>query len=123
MQPAKVVPIKIGNHMCYPKFTCLHLDFPGQEQWKRNLAKYRRKEILIHLFDNANNFDSSEEELHFKLFGEKHDGIRITWEYMNMMIQQLGGAEFVIEFLKDNDTFQKLMDFYERHVSLATIKR
>ena len=68
-------------------------------------------EILIHLFDNANNFDASDEELHSKLFGEKQDGIRITWEYINMMIQQLGGAEFLIGFPKDNDTFQKWLDF------------
>ena len=48
----------------------------------RNLARYRQKEILIHLVDNANNFDVSDEELHSKLFGKKQDVIRITREYI-----------------------------------------
>ena len=26
---AKVIPTKMGDHFCYPKFTCVHLDFPG----------------------------------------------------------------------------------------------
>ena len=34
------------------------------------------------------------------------------------MIQYLGGAEFLIKFQKDNDTFQKLTEFYESHGSL-----
>ena len=70
---------------------------------------------MIHLFDNANNFDVLDEELHFKLSSVKQDVIRITWEYINMMIQQLCGAEFLIEFPKDHDIFQKLtedMDHY-----------
>ena len=58
------------------------------------------------------------QEMPITLCGEKQDGIRVTWEYINVMIQQLGGAEFFIEFLNDNDTFQKLADFYERHGSL-----
>ena len=35
------------------------------------------KDVLIHLFKNANNFDWSDEELDSKLFGEKQDGIII----------------------------------------------
>jgi len=118
MQRTRVVPIKIRNQLCYPKFTCIHLNFPGLDQLKRNLARYRQKDVLIHLFDNANNFELLDEELHSKLFGDKQDGIRITWEYMNIMIQYLGGAEFLITCPKDNDTFQKLTDFCERNGSL-----
>ena len=118
MQLAKVVPVNINDHLCYPKFNCIHLNFPGQEQLKRNLARYRQKDVLIHLFEHANNFDASDEELHSKLFGEKQDGIRIAWEYINMMIQNLGGQEFLISYPKDNDMFQKLTDFYDRIGSL-----
>ena len=67
MQLAKVVPVNINDHLCYPKFNCIHLNFPGQEQLKRNLARYRQKDVLIHLFEHANNFDASDEELHSKL--------------------------------------------------------
>ena len=118
MQLIRVVPINIGDQLCYPKFTCIHLTFPGQEQLKRNLARYRQKDVLVHLFDNANNFELSDEELHSRRFGDKQDGIRIMWEYIIMMIQFLGGAEFLISYPKDNDTFQVLTNFYERNGSL-----
>ena len=57
VQLAKVASVLIEDQLCYPKFTCVHLIFPGAEQLKRNLARYRQKENVIHLFDNANNFD------------------------------------------------------------------
>ena len=118
MNLVRVIPCMIGEHLCYPRCTCVHLNFPGEEQLNKNLARYRQKEILIHIFDNANNFDSSDEELHSKLFGEKQDGIRITLEYINMMIQQLGGQEFLVIFPKNNVNFQELANFYEINGSL-----
>ena len=114
-QLARIVPIKTGDQLCYPKFTCIHLDFPGLDQLKRNLARYRLKDVVIHLVDNANNFELSDEELHSKLFGEKQDGIRIMWEYIGMMIQFLGGEVFLSGYPKDNNTFQVLANFYERN--------
>ena len=81
------MPVNIRDHLCYPKFTCMHLNFPEQEQLMRNLARYRQTDALIHLFDNANNFDALDEELHSKLFHKKQDGIRITWKYINTMVQ------------------------------------
>ena len=117
-QRPRVVPIKIGDQLCYPKFTCVHLDFPGLDQLKRNLARYRQKDVLLHLVENANNFELSDEELHSKLFGERQDGIRIMWEYINMMIQSLGGQEFLIGYPKDNDNFQVLTVFYEKNGTL-----
>ena len=59
----------------------MHLDFPGLDQLKRNLARYRQKDVLLHLVENANNFELSDEELHSKLFGERQDGIRICLLY------------------------------------------
>ena len=52
---ARVILITIGDHLCYPKFKCLHLEFVDLEQLKKNLA---------------NNYGASDEELHAKLFGE-----------------------------------------------------
>ena len=34
-------------------------------------------------------------------------------EFIKMMLWQLGGEEFFIEFPKNNDTFKKLTDFYK----------
>ena len=118
---SRVFPITIGDQLCYPKFKCIHLDYPGDEQLKKNLARYRQKEILIHLFECANNFDASDEELHSEFFGVNQDGIRIVWEYINMMFMQLGGQEFLVRYPKDNATFQELTNFYERHGSLPII--
>jgi len=53
---SRVIPITIGDQLCYPKFKCIHLEFPGEEQLQ--------KDILIHLLDCANNFDASDEELY-----------------------------------------------------------
>ena len=52
-QAARVIPIKIGDHVRYSKFKCLHLEFPGMEQLKKDLARYRQTQVLIQLFDNA----------------------------------------------------------------------
>ena len=73
------------------------------------------------MFESANNFDASDEKVHSMFFGTKQDGIRITWEYINMMIMQVGGQDFLIRYPKDNDTFQELTNFYDRHGSLPII--
>ena len=91
------------------------------DQLKRNLARYRQKEILIHLLDCANNFDASDEELHSEFFGVNQDGIRIVWEYINMMFMQLGGQEFLVRYPKDNAIFQELTNFYGPNGSLPII--
>ena len=118
---SRVVPITIGDQLCYPKFKCIHLDYPGEEQLKKNLARYRQKDILIHLLGCANNFDASDEELHSEFFGVNQDGIRIVWEYINMMFMQLGGQEFLVRYPKDNTIFQELTNFYEQNGSLPIL--
>ena len=50
---ARVIRIKIGDVLCYPKFKCIHLTNPVQEQSKKDLHRYRFKEVLIQLFENA----------------------------------------------------------------------
>ena len=47
VQLTKVVPINIGDKLCFPKFTCIHLTFPGQDQLKRNLTRYSKKMFLF----------------------------------------------------------------------------
>ena len=120
---SRVVPITIGDQLCYPKFKCIHLDYPGDEQLKKNLARYRQKDILIHLLGCANNFDASDEELHSEFFGVNQDGIRIVWEYINMMFMQLGGQEFLVRYPKDNTIFQELTNFYEQYGSLPLLQK
>ena len=118
MKLSRVVPVTIGDQLCYPKYNCIHLNYPGEEQLKKNLARYKQKDILIHLFQCANNFDASNEELHSEFFGAKQNVIRIVWEYINMMLMQLGGQEFLVRYPKDNATFQELTNFYEKNGSL-----
>ena len=97
---SRVIPVTIGDELCYPRFTCIHLDFPGDEQLKKSLTRYRQKELLIHLFECANNFDASDEELHSEFFGVNQDNIRIVWEYINVMFMQLRGQEFLVRYPK-----------------------
>ena len=105
---SRIIPITIGDQLCYPRFTCIHLDFPGDEQLKKNLARYRQKEILIHLFECANNFDASDEELHSEFFGAKQDGVRIVWEYINMMAHAFGRSRIFIKISKRQRYFSRV---------------
>ena len=85
-QLQKVVPIKIGDSLCYPVFLCLHAKNPGHEQLKRDLKRYRStKQVLRQLFIEGQNYAASDEWVHSKLFAEKQDGLRMIWEYTNMM--------------------------------------
>ena len=93
-------------------------NFPLTGTIEKKSCKIQAKDVLVHLFENANNFELSDAELHSKLFGDKQDGIRIMWEYINMMIQFLRGAEFLIGYPKDNNTFQVLTNFYDKNESL-----
>jgi len=82
----RVVPIKIGETLCYPVFLCLHAKNPGHEQLKRDLQRYRSTyQVLRQLFVEGQNYAASDEWLHSKLFAEKTDGLRMMWEYTNMM--------------------------------------
>ena len=69
---ARVIPIKIGDVLCYPKFKCIHLTNPGREQFKKDLHRYRFKEVLVQLFEHAQDYGASDEWLHFKLFAEQN---------------------------------------------------
>ena len=46
-----------------PKFKCIHLTNPGQEQLKKDLYRYRFKEVLIQLFENALDYSASDDYL------------------------------------------------------------
>ena len=35
----KVVPLKLGETLCYPVFLCLHSKNPGTEQLKKDLSR------------------------------------------------------------------------------------
>ena len=85
-QLQKVVPIKIGDSLCFPVFLCLHTKNPGHEQLRRDLQRYRStKQVLRQLFVEGQNYAASDDWVHSKLFAEKQDGLRMIWEYTNMM--------------------------------------
>ena len=88
-QLLRIVPVKIGDLLCYPPFKCIHLNTPNRDQLKKDLTRYRQKEIMIQLCNDADNYSSTYEELHSKLFAEQKEGIRLIWEYVNMMYQDL----------------------------------
>ena len=82
----RVVPIKIGDSLCFPVFLCLHSKNPGHEQLRRDLQRYRStKQVLRQLFVEGQNYAASDDWVHSKLFAEKQDGLRMIWEYTNMM--------------------------------------
>ena len=90
-QLLRVVPVKLGDLLCSPPFKCIHLNTPNRDQLKKDLACYRKNEIMIQLCNNADNYKSTYKELHSKLFAEQKEGIRLIWEYSNMMYQDYKG--------------------------------
>ena len=42
---ARVILNKIADVLCYPKFKCIHLVDPGQEQLKKYLYRYKIKKM------------------------------------------------------------------------------
>ena len=88
-QLQRVVPIKIGDGLCYPVFLCLLLKNPGPEQLKKDLSRYKTtKQILKQLFVEGENYETTDEWLHSKLFAEKTGGLKILWEYTNVILCQ-----------------------------------
>ena len=82
----RVVPLKIGQTLCYPVFLCLHAKNPGKEQLKKYLHRYRSsKQVLKQLFIEGQNYAASDKCLQAKLFAEKLAGLRLIWEYTNTM--------------------------------------
>ena len=104
--------------LCYPKFKCIHLTNPGQDQLKKDLHRYRFTEVLIQLFENAQDYSASDEWLHFKLFAEKTESLRLIWEYTNMMILDCGGEEYLSQMPTDNEIFKNLSEFYRAYGTL-----
>ena len=109
----RVIPIKIVDVLCYPKFKCIHLVDPGQEQLKKDLYRYRFNEVLIQLFEYADNYSASDKWLHSNLFAEKTDSIRLIWEYTNMMLIHSGGESYLENYPSDNESFKQLSEFYK----------
>ena len=64
--------------------------------------------MLIQLFEYAENYSASDEWLHSKLFAEKAEGIRLIWEYTNMMLIHCRGDSCMENFPVDNEAFKML---------------
>ena len=88
---------------------CVHLNFPGEEQLKKNLARNRQKEIFLFMC------------LKVFFFGAKQDALESLGSTLNMMFMQLGVQEFFVRYPKDNAIFQALTNFYKKHASLPII--
>ena len=91
---------------------------PGQKQLKKDLYHYRFKEVLIQLFEYAENYSASDEWLHSKLFAEKAEGIRLIWEYTNMVLIHCGGDSYLENYPSDNKAFKMLSEFYRGNDTL-----
>ena len=75
-QLQRVVPIKMGDHLCYPDFLCLHSKNPAQEQLRKYLSRYRStKQVLKQLFNDGNNYEASDAWLHSKVFAENLENL------------------------------------------------
>jgi len=70
------------------------------------------------LCKDADNYSSTYEELHTKLFAEQKDGIRLIWEYVNMMYLDYDGDEFLQNYKADFENFKKLSEFYKKFGTL-----
>ena len=73
--------------------------------WRR-IWLDRQKEIRIQLCKDVDNYSSAYHELHAKLFGEQLDGIRMIWEYVNMMYLDYNGNEFLMTYKSEFDNFK-----------------
>ena len=61
-QLQRVIPLKLGETLCYPVFLCLHSKNPGPEQLKKNFSRYRStKQILKQLFLEGQNYEAPDE--------------------------------------------------------------
>ena len=63
---------------------------------------------MIQLCQNADNYSSTYEELHSKLFPEQKEGIGLVWEYINMMYQDYEGGDFLKINTTQLDNFKSL---------------
>ena len=114
----KVVPIKIGDSLCYPVLLYLHSKNPGIEQLQKDLSRYRStKQILKQLFKDGNNYDATDEWLHSKLIAENSESSKIMWEYTNIMFLFLA-AEDATRFSKERGKIAELNAFHEKWNSL-----
>ena len=114
-QLQRVVPLKIGDTLCYPVFLCLHSKNPGHDQLKRDLQRYRStKQVLKQLFIEGQNYAASDEWLHAKLFAEKQDGLRLMWEYTNMMFLSISSDDAIRRFAREIAKIAELNAFHEK---------
>ena len=115
----RVVPIKIGDSLCYPVFLCLHSKNPGNEQLRRDLHRYRStKQVLKQLFIEGQNYEASDEWLHSKLFAEKQEGVRLIWEYTNMMFLSITSEETLNRYAREVAKIAEMNTFHEKYNTL-----
>ena len=87
---------------------------PTKEDFGSIQAK-RNHDSVVH----ADNYSATYEVLHFKLFAEQKEGIRLIWEYVNMMYQDYDGNEFLKNYKSQLETFKRLSESMKKKESLV----
>ena len=119
VQLKRVVPLKIGDSLCYPVFLCLHAKNPGHEQLQRDLQRYRStKQVLKQMFIDGQNYAASDEWLHSKLFAENSEGVRLMWEYTNMIFLSITSEESRNRFSREISKIEDLNKFHDKYNTL-----
>ena len=105
----------------FPKFA---LKNRGTEQLKKNLSRYRStKQILKQLFVERFNYAASDAWLHSKLFAEKTKGLRLIWEYTNMMFLSLSSEGSLNRFVRERTKIAELNAFTKNSTHCQFQKR
>ena len=73
---------------------------------------------MVKLFKNAEDYSSLYEKLHSTLFGEQADGIRLIWEYTNIMYLDFDNEEFLGHYKAELDGFKGLTELYKKFSTL-----
>ena len=75
---------------------------------------------MLQLLKEAGYYSASRDSLHSKLFGEKPGGLRLNWEYSNMMLFDFGGDDFLANYKEEFDGFKRLMENFLHQIQYIT---
>ena len=87
---------------------------PSPEQLKKALTRDRQKELFVQLSKEADDCSASYKWPHSKLFAEKPEGVRLIWEYVNMMLFDLGSEGFLQNYKEEYEGYMRIKEFYSK---------
>ena len=77
---------------------------------------------MIQLCEFAADNSSSYDKLHWKLFGEQPDGIRLIWEHINMMYPDFDSDDILWNYKAEFEAFKRLTEFYTKFGTLPLLE-